>query len=288
MWSICRHRSGARGSAGRRRRCGGWSSAPQLAKNQPICRKRIGREGRARGRVARGQAWRWDSPGGRTRAGRAGPKVRAGGEADRARRQKAARTGKWPLVRLDAPEPALQDLQSPRRRYADGGGVARKVSGARRRCSPPVKRGGFREVISELSPGRPVRGHLAWERKYVSARPGPEGWARVQGGKGAGSSYLSSAIAPAPHSQTPKGALRATGGVMSMGREEASGRCRRYQRRRERTVMSPMKTARRARSWPIKGLAGHSSKRDKGKITPTLTYFLNLNLCDGPVSAVCG
>ena len=194
MWSRCRHRSGARGSAGRRRRCGGWSSAPQLAKNQPICRKRIGREGRARGRVARGQAWRWDSPGGRTRAGRAGPRVRARGEADRARRQKAARTGKWELERLGALEAALRDLQSPRRRYADGGGVARKVSGARRRCSPPVKRGGFSEVISELSPGRPVRGHLAWERKYVSARPGPEGWARVQGGEGAGSSYLSSAI----------------------------------------------------------------------------------------------
>ena len=57
-----------------------------------------------------------------------------------------------------------------------------------------MKRGGFREVIYTFSGRGTVRGHLAWERKYVSARPWPEGWARVQGGEGAGSSYLSSVI----------------------------------------------------------------------------------------------
>ena len=32
--------------------------------------------------------------------------------------------------------------------------------------------------------------------EYVSARPGPEGWARVRAGEGAGRAYLSSPIAP--------------------------------------------------------------------------------------------
>ena len=41
---------------------------------------------------------------------------------------------------------------------------------------------------------RPVRERISSTLQYVSARPGPEGWARVQGGEGAGSSYLSSAI----------------------------------------------------------------------------------------------
>ena len=57
-----------------------------------------------------------------------------------------------------------------------------------------MKRGGFSEVIYTFSERGTVRGHLAWERKYVSETPRPEGWARVQGGEGAGSSYLSSAI----------------------------------------------------------------------------------------------
>ena len=63
-----------------------------------------------------------------------------------------------------------------------------------------------------------------------------------------------------PRSLTPKGDLRATGGVMSMGRGAAAARCRRYQRRRERTVMSPMKTAQRARSSPIKSPARPSTQ----------------------------
>ena len=39
-----------------------------------------------------------------------------------------------------------------------------------------------------------MRGHLAWELKYVSETPRPEGWARVRAGEGAGRAYLSSPI----------------------------------------------------------------------------------------------
>ena len=49
MWSRGRHRGGAQGSAGRRRRCEGWSSAPLVAQNWPTCREAHAREARAWG-----------------------------------------------------------------------------------------------------------------------------------------------------------------------------------------------------------------------------------------------
>ena len=54
-----------------------------------------------------------------------------------------------------------------------------------------------------------MRGHLAWELKYVSETPRPEGWARVRAGEGAGRAYLSSPIdRPPTFSDAKRGPAR--------------------------------------------------------------------------------
>ena len=63
-----------------------------------------------------------------------------------------------------------------------------------------------------------------------------------------------------------------------MGRGAAAARCRRYQRRRERTVMSPMLTAQRARSSPIKAFKARALQAAKGKIALSPTYLKYLKL----------
>ena len=99
----------------------------------------------------------------------------------------------------------------------------------------------------------------------------------MQGGESAGSSYLSLAIDGQPTFSDAKRDLRATGGVMSMGRGAAAARCRRYQLRRERTVMSPMKTAQRARSSPCKAFKQEPCKPPGGKIALSPTYLKNIS-----------
>ena len=143
--------------------------------------------------MARGQAWCWDATGGATRAGRAGRRVRARGEADRARRQKAARTGKWPLERLEALEPALRDRQAPRRRYAGWGGVALWPYPWLQACSPDLKLGACGKKIGNCTSQQPACGKVNLSFRYVSERLGPEGWAQARGGESAGLADLSMA-----------------------------------------------------------------------------------------------
>ena len=95
----------------------------------------------------------------------------------------------------------------------------------------------------------------------------------MQGGESAGSSYLSLAIDGQPTFSDAKRDLRATGGVMSMGRGAAAARCRRYQLRRERTVMSPMKTAQRARSSPCKAFKARALQAARRQNRPVPDLF---------------
>ena len=62
------------------------------------------------------------------------------------------------------------------------------------RPAPPVQLGGLSEEIYEFAGRGTSRGWIFFRRKYVSTRPGPEGWARVRAGEGAGQAYLSFAI----------------------------------------------------------------------------------------------
>ena len=58
-----------------------------------------------------------------------------------------------------------------------------------------MKRGGFREEVYGFAGRGTSREWISSTIQYVSARPGPEGWARVRAGEGAGQAYLSSAVA---------------------------------------------------------------------------------------------
>ena len=62
------------------------------------------------------------------------------------------------------------------------------------RPAPPVQLGGLSEEVYEFAGRGTSRGWIFFTRKYVSTRPGPEGWARVRAGEGAGQAYLSFAI----------------------------------------------------------------------------------------------
>ena len=54
--------------------------------------------------------------------------------------------------------------------------------------------GGLSEEVYDFAGRGTSREWITSSRKYVSTRPGPEGWARVRAGEGAGQAYLSFAI----------------------------------------------------------------------------------------------